>query len=488
MYYKLKSNILFRKYDSFGYLSDNKNFEYKKYNDNDIVIGDKIVSESGANFISVLDRDEPQALSELIVKISKIYPEIDIVTITSDVKDFFNILEKDGFLSSGSSYNECLENDCNSLYYYNQNQKVKYSHKKELVKINNTSQDFFYNHFAGMPQLSSVHIEITNKCNENCVHCYIPQNDKKTEMESDLFYNVFKQCREMKVLHLTISGGEPMLHNDFCNFIKICRKNNFSVSVLSNLTLLNKKIIEEMKKNPLLGVQTSLYSMDSSIHDSITTVKGSFEKTFKSIKELINNNIPLKISCPILKQNKNSYKDVIKWANSKNIIVEADYEILARYDNTTQNLKNRLSINEIEKIIQDTINEDSNYVDNINKLVDKNKYKTSNDPVCNICYSSICVASNGNVFPCTCWNKYVLGNLYTAKLEDIWLKSEKINYLRNLKLKDFPECLNCSSRNYCIMCMVRNANEDSCGNLLKVNRFFCKIAKLNKNICISSNE
>ena len=243
-----------------------------------------------------------------------------------------------------------------------------------------------------------------------------------------------------------------------------------------------------MKKNPLLGVQTSLYSMDSSIHDSITTVKGSFEKTFKSINKLINNNIPLKISCHILKQNKNSYKDVIKWANSKNIIVEADYEILDRYNNTTQNLKNRLSINEIETIIQDTIKEDPDYVDNNIKLVNKNKYKTPDDSVCNICYSSICVASNGNVFPCTCWNKYVLGNLYIAKLEDIWLNSEKINYLRNLKLKDFPECLNCSARNYCTICMVRNANEDSCGNLLKVNSFFCKIAKLNKNICISRNE
>ena len=120
MYYKLKSNILFRKYDSFGYLSDNRNFEYKKKNDNDIVIGDKIISESGANFISILERNEPQELSELIVKISKIYPEIDIDTIKSDVKDFYKVLENDGFLSSGSSYDECLENDCNSLYDYNQ--------------------------------------------------------------------------------------------------------------------------------------------------------------------------------------------------------------------------------------------------------------------------------------------------------------------------------------------------------------------------------
>lgn len=47
---------------------------------------------------------------------------------------------------------------------------------------------------------------------------------------------------------------------------------------LVNLTLLNDEIIEEMKTNPLLGVQVSLYSMNSHIHDKITQMKGSFEK------------------------------------------------------------------------------------------------------------------------------------------------------------------------------------------------------------------
>lgn len=474
MYYKIKSNILFRKYDSFGYLSDNRNFEYKKNNDNDIVIGDKIISKSGADFISVLERNNPQTFTELVFKISKIYPEIDNEIIARDVKDFYNLLVKEGFLLSSSSYNGFKENNYNSSPVDNQTKN-----------INNTSQSFFYNYFKGLPQLTSVHIELTNKCNENCVHCYIPHNENKSLIEADLFYKLLDQCRKMNILHLTISGGEPMLHNDFLNFLKLCRENNFSISVLSNLTLIDDKIIEEMKRNPILGVQTSLYSMNPIIHDSITTVKGSFEKTFDGINKLISNNIPLKISCPILKQNKNNYKDVIKWANTKNIIVEADYEILARYDNTTQNLINRLNICEIEKIINDSIKTDHNYIDSVKKIVEKNKYKTLNDPVCNICYSSICVSANGNVFPCTCWNNYVIGNLYETSLKDIWLDSEKIKYLRNLRIQDFFECIKCSARNYCTMCMVRNANENSTGSLLCVNKFFCQIAKLNKNACNS---
>ena len=43
------------------------------------------------------------------------------------------------------------------------------------------------------------------------------------------------------------------------------------------------EIIAEMKSNPLLGVQVSLYSMNSDIHDEITQTKGSFKKTISGI-------------------------------------------------------------------------------------------------------------------------------------------------------------------------------------------------------------
>ena len=65
----------------------------------------------------------------------------------------------------------------------------------------------------------------------------------------------------MNLLHITISGGEPRLHAHFIDFLRECRINDMSVNVLSNLTLLNDEMVAEMKLNPLLSVQTSVYSM-----------------------------------------------------------------------------------------------------------------------------------------------------------------------------------------------------------------------------------
>lgn len=54
MFLKKKSNVMFRNYNSFGYITDNRNFGYKKINDNESNIGDKILSESGADRKSVV--------------------------------------------------------------------------------------------------------------------------------------------------------------------------------------------------------------------------------------------------------------------------------------------------------------------------------------------------------------------------------------------------------------------------------------------------
>ena len=236
-----------------------------------------------------------------------------------------------------------------------------------------STQDFFEEYFKGKPQLTNLHIEITSRCNERCVHCYIPHDNKASYIEPDLFYDVLKQCKDMRLLHLTLSGGEPMLHKNFCDFLRKCKEYDFSINVLSNLTLLNDEIIKEMKAIPLLGVQVSLYSMNPNIHDEITQMKGSFEKTKNAILKLIENDIPLQISCPIMKQNKNCYDNVIKWAKKYKIHVGDDYVIIARYNHTTQNLSCRLSINEIKEVINYKVANDAKYLEQMEMAAEKKK-------------------------------------------------------------------------------------------------------------------
>jgi radical SAM protein with 4Fe4S-binding SPASM domain len=486
MFFKQKSNVMFRNYELFGYITDNRNFGYKQINNNRPNIGDKILSESGAVFLSVLNRT-PQTLDELAKKISKQFTDTDIGIIKDDAKEFYTMLEQDGFIVSGETIQECDEKDIRFSYQTSEPEIIKKDSSQIIKSLEKDTQDFLEEYFNGQPQLTNLHIEITSKCNERCIHCYIPHENKISYMESSLFYNVLEQCKTMNLLHLTLSGGEPMLHKDFCDFLKKCREYDFSVNVLSNLTLLNDEIFHEMKQNPLLNVQVSLYSMNPIIHDNITQMKGSFEKTKNAILKLVKNDIPLQISCPIMKQNKNCYEDVEKWAKEYNIHVSDDYVIIGRYNHTTQNLSCRLSINEIKEMIHDKAAYDSNYLEQIKLSAEKKKEINPDDFVCSVCHSSICIADNGTVFPCAGWQDYVVGNVKETFLQDIWDNAEKVQYLRGLRKKDFPQCLQCADKAFCTMCMIRNANENPKGDPLVVNEFFCSIAKLNRQMAEGKN-
>ena len=172
---------------------------------------------------------------------------------------------------------------------------------------------------------------------------------------------------------------------------------DLAVNVLSNLTLLTNEIIEEMKCNHLLSVQTSLYSMVPSVHDGITKLSGSFIKTRDSILKLCSAGIPVQISCPIMKQNKDSFQDVISWAESNNIGVALEPEIFATYDRSCSNLQNRLSYEEMSMVLDKQMS--LGYAEQFHNTATEKEAYSENDPICSICRYHFCITAEGLAFP-----------------------------------------------------------------------------------------
>lgn len=468
MLYRQKFDTFIRIYDDIGYVVHIGDF------------GDRVVSQSGAVFLSVLSR-EPQHLNTLTQKIATHFTGVTAEDIISDVKDFYDMLVTDGFLTSGITPEECNAHDTRFSYKALEPKTIKTDFTPVILRAEKSTQEFLDNHFKDKPKLTNLQIELTSRCNERCVHCYIPHENKTDDITPELFYATLNQCRDIGVLNLTLSGGEPLLHKNFCEFLRKCKEYDFSVNILSNLTLLTDDIIMEMKANRLSSVQVSLYSMNPSIHDAITQLPGSHERTKTNILKLLDHDIPMQISCPTMKQNKNCFRDVIKWANEHKIRATTDFIMMAKYDYTTDNLANRLAPSEVQTVITDIINHDTTYQDQLKQADFTQDKDTSNDIICGVCISTICMVANGNVYPCAGWQDYVVGNIKDTPLIDIWNNSEKVKYLRSLRKKDFPKCLNCDDKAFCAMCMVRNANEGN-GDPLKINEHFCTVAKINRNI------
>ncbi len=467
MYFSLKSDCYFRRYGAIGYII------------RPILSKEEVVDDNGAIFLEQLQYC-PQHIDTIVNNLSGYFYGVDLKDLRQDALAFYSCLVEEGFLNSSIS----LQEFNNSGFQYSTLEgKLAYKHFK--VQLEESSSHFLGEYFKENPFLQTFHIELTSKCNERCVHCYIPHEKKNTEIEYDLMIDTLNQCKDMGVLTVIFSGGEPMLHPHFSDFLCYAKNLDLNVTILSNLTVLNDAILESLKYKHASCVNVSLYSMCPDIHDSITTVKGSFEITKSNILKLIDNDVPVQVNCPIMKQNKDSFYEVVNWGQEHKCSVITDYLIMARSDRSTDNLDNRLSPDDLKSVISSLVKNDVVFQSNI-KARKVSKEASPNigpdDRICGVGMSTLCMVASGEVYPCAGWQRYICGDLKNETLKQIWEGSPQVKYLRKLRLRDFSECIGCEDFNYCLMCMSRNSNEDSNGNIFNVPKITCDAAHIHREV------
>lgn len=465
MFYYRPAYILYRDYPDFGYLTDNRNFGYDTACKSCIKVGDRILSKTGSMFYSILT-EKPQSEDDIVRQLLSLFVGATDAEIRVDVGEFFQELAKDGFVGCG------IGEIMRPVYFSYADKQPKLL--PENVIEGTTEENDFFKKWGQNYHLSRVHLEVSARCNERCVHCYFPESYRKKVMTRDLFLKILEQCKECNVLSITISGGEPMLNPNLLYFIRECRKNNFSINLLSNLTLLSEEMIQEFERTPLLSVQTSLYSMNAEVHDSITSVKGSFEKTKRAIETLHQHNIPMQINCPIMKQNKETYQDVLDWAKELNIEADSDYMLFGCFDGSGSNLKCRLELSELEPFIAKSVDSGSGE-EKVDGGIGRRDYS-----ICPVCISSVCISHDGDVYPCEGWQSHSLGNVKDDSLKQIWEQSTGIQELRSLTYNDFPNCRACEDNAFCSICLIRNANESKSGDFRQLSPYYCKIAQMKR--------
>lgn len=456
---------------------------------NQLTRHDRCYDEFGADILKEFSR-KPKDIEIIVRHLLNIYEGVDYETLHKDVMEFIDSLVKDHFIVIGQTTEELDKNDDSFTYAIDNPKTLAESYYQQTdEKVPNNTQDFFLEEVQGHPLISAIQFELSSRCNERCIHCYIP-NDKKNhgfDMSTAKVKSILDEFAAMGGIHVTLSGGEAFLHKDIIEIARYCREKDLKITILSNLIALKDEQVEALKELNISLIQVSLYSMNPQVHDFITTVKGSFEKTKASIEKLVAADIPVQISCPLMIANKVGYDKVLDYANSLKIKAQTDYIMMARADLDTENLANRLSLEETEQVIRDIIEHDIQYREQtLEKLPISDEIKFDlerfkKQPVCGVGYDNCCITANGDVYPCAGWQDYVLGNVYKNSLKEIWENSERIKELRKITQASFPQCLECEARDYCARCLVRNYNESG-GDMFAVNHHFCDVAFLNKRL------
>lgn len=298
----------------------------------------------------------------------------------------------------------------------------------------------------------SVMIELLTECNFRCKHCYIPEH-KDMGLDTEVIKNLLYDLRKIGTLNISFTGGEIFLRRDIFEIIETARQLYFRVFLLSNASLLNEEKIKKLASLHISEFSTSVFSLDSSIHDSITGIPGSLKLTLKNIMLMKAYKIPVKIKTPLMKDNKYSYKELYKYCKRNGFEYLASPIIFSKSDGDKTTHLLRIDESDLISIVPD--------IDTISK---KRKHLYNYDQPCAaICYG-FSLDCKGDVYPCNSLY-YKIGNIFEKSVSYIWDESQALKDIKKITKKDLHKCIECSLVDICERCpgLALLEDNDLCG-------------------------
>ncbi len=203
---------------------------------------------------------------------------------------------------------------------------------------------------AGIPL--GVHMDVTYRCDERCVHCYLDHEDHG-EMTTEEIMGILDQLAEAGTFFLTLSGGEVFMRQDFFQNPGIrALALLFCVKVKTNAFMIREKQADRLAELGIEGVQVSIYSHRPEVHDAITKLPGSLKRSVAGIRLLRERGVKVTIANVLMRQNLQDYAGVVALAKELDVIYSIDPTITPMMDGDRSILNLGIDQKELKEIFR----------------------------------------------------------------------------------------------------------------------------------------
>lgn len=294
----------------------------------------------------------------------------------------------------------------------------------------------------------SVQLDLTYRCNERCVHCYLDHDDHG-EMTTAEIKDLLNQMAAAGVFFLTLSGGEILMRRDFFEILEHAAAKGFCVKLKTNAVLIREREAKRIRKLGVESVQISIYSHRAEVHDAITKMPGSLERSIKAIRFLRQQGLPVVIANVIMGATFNDYPGVRAMARELGVECTMDPTITPMMDGDRGVLNLNMAPDQLRQVFHD-----EELVGNVGEFctpaVAADEDVLDSTP-CSAGHTACYVSPYGDVYPCVQF-PLPTGNVRTTRFIDIWQHSPQMNEVRDIRLRDLPMCSSCTHVTSCTRC------------------------------------
>ena len=339
------------------------------------------------------------------------------------------------------------------------------------------------------PLLSHLDIELTERCNNDCIHCYInrPEGDEEAqgrELKTEEWEKLLRQAAELGALSVRFTGGEPLLREDFEALYLFARRLGLRVQLFTNGRLITPLLADLFARiPPLEKIEITVYGMRPESYEEVSRRPGSWSEFRRGLELLVERRIPLVVKGALLPPNREEWAEFESWARTLPGMEEPPgcgllFDLRGRRDSAARNRRIRELRNPCEMVIRMWKRQGPKYREEMERFC--RKFLEPPGDLLFTCGAGRegCLDAYGSYQPCMLLRDPTLA----YDLKGTGLKTALTEFfprLREMRAKNsdyLRRCARCSLRGMCEQCPARSWSEH--GTLDTPVEYLCEVAHL----------
>jgi radical SAM protein with 4Fe4S-binding SPASM domain len=322
-----------------------------------------------------------------------------------------------------------------------------------------------------MNDLHIISWNVTRRCDLACSHCYLPAVTEKEPLiasssneltTNEAFLLIDRIAHVNPEVMLILSGGEPLLREDFFELSRHASGKGMMVVVGSNGLLIDDAAAKKLRQSGVSGISISLDSVGPEIHDAVRSRAGSWKRAVAAIQYCREAGLAVQINSVVTTKNHGEMPALISYSRSLGAKVFSPFFLVCtgRGEELTD-----ISPEQYEDVLSVIIESQGKYDDimirtrcapTIRRLLHE---RNPGSPLlktgagrCLAGLSYCRISPEGDVTPCP-YMPLSAGNVRDQEFKSIWENSALFNSLRKPVLKG--KCGECVFSLLCGGCRAR---------------------------------
>jgi len=304
-----------------------------------------------------------------------------------------------------------------------------------------------------------AHLYVENRCHLRCKHCYEDDSThpfKGTHLTPAQWAPIFDGLKDLGVMVLTFSGGEPFLRKDFDALLQMAADKRFSTRIYTAGTHIDDAWADRLQALQVGDVQVSLYSVDAAVHDGFTQHPGSWQKTIDGVRRLVARGVPTLLKVTVTTFNIDELDALCDLADDLGVKISFATQVFAKVSGDTSPLQFQVPSDELAAkfFANPRVSEVRDMFDKEDVCQGEAGFDGERRP-CGAGEHIITIGADGDVYPCAIFSSSA-GNAVRDDVREIWRDAQLLKQVRAFRMKDFAECPTCENSKTCAPCMAQS--------------------------------